>query len=155
MLTATEGVMVEVAVRPAEQPLQFVEPLPGFDHEQRYTFTPIDEHGLLFSLRSVSDPGLRFVLTQAHSFFDDYAPQLTPEVGESLGAADDVDGELDVLVMLTISTGLLEATANLRAPIVVCASTGRALQVVLEDDSLPMQRRLVEPAAALKDAPAH
>ena len=45
--------------------------------------------------------------------------------------------------MLTIPSGLLEATANLRAPIVVSSTTGRAMQVVLDDETLPMQRRLI------------
>lgn len=124
-----------------ERALRFVEPLPGFDSEDDYTLAAIDDRGLLYSLRSVHDPSLRFVLTPPDRFFDDYRPELAPVVAQSLGSggADDVQ----VLVMLTISSGLMEATANMRAPIVVSATTGRAMQVVLDDESLPMQRRLV------------
>lgn len=121
--------------------LQFVEPLPGFDDEDAYTLSAIDDHGLLWSMRSVHAPDLRFVLTPADCFFDDYRPELAPVITESLGSegADD----LEVLLVLTITTALTEATANLRAPIVVSPSTGRAMQVVLDDETLPMQRRLV------------
>lgn len=124
-----------------ERSLRFVEPLPGFDGEGDYTLAAIDDRGLLYSLRSVHDPSLRFVLTPPDRFFDDYRPELAPVVAQALGSGDADD--VEVLVMLTISTGLLEATANMRAPIVVSASTGKAMQVVLDDESLPMQRRLV------------
>jgi flagellar assembly factor FliW len=121
--------------------VRFVEPLPGFDTEDAYTLSAIDDHGLLYSLRSVANPGLRFVLTPPSAFFDDYRPDLPPVLIDSLGSSGQDDVEL--LVMLTISSQLVDATANLRAPIVVSTSTGRALQVVLDDPSLPMQRRLV------------
>ena len=122
------------------QPLLFVEPLPGFADEDQYTITPIDERGLLFSLRSVRDPGLRFVLTPAGAFFPDYRPDLVSAVAGVLGGTD-----IEVLVMLTIGAGLIDATANLRAPVVVCRSTGRAVQVILDDESLPMRELLVRP----------
>ena len=48
-----------------------------------------------------------------------------------------------VLVVLSITSGLHDATANLRAPIVVAPATGRAVQVILEDESLPMRRPLL------------
>ena len=130
---------------PAERAVHLVEPLPGFDDERAYRLAGIDDGGALLSLRSVNRPDLRFVLTPADCFFDDYRPGLTPVIAGSLGAPDLDD--LEVLLMLTISTGLAEATANLRAPIVVSRSTGRAMQVVLDDESLPMRRRLVTPTA--------
>jgi flagellar assembly factor FliW len=121
--------------------VQFVEPLPGFDDRTDYTLAAIDPQGLLYSMRAVNDPDLRFVLTPADCFFDDYAPDLEPVVTEALDLDD--DAEVTVLVMLTISAGLADATANLRAPIVISNATGRAIQAVLDDDTLPMRRPLV------------
>lgn len=123
------------------RPLSFVEPMPGFDDEDRYELSAIDPNGLLYSMRSVRDPQVRFVLTPSNSFFDDYLPDLGPVVAEALG--EDPDGEVQVLLVLTIAGGLADATANLRAPIVISASTGNAMQVVLDDESLPMRRPLV------------
>ena len=122
--------------------LHFVEPLPGFDGEENYTLSAIDPDGVLYSLRSVSHPELRFVLTPANTFFADY----TPDVQAVLEGT--ITGEVDVLLMLTLGAGLSDATANLRAPIAVSATTGQALQVVLEDDSLPMSYPLVPALAA-------
>lgn len=114
------------------QQLRFVEPLPGFPDEDAYTLSPIDSEGVLFSLRSVSFPELRFVLSAAATFFAEYVPELGPLDGV-LGSAD-----VDVLLILTLGSGLADATANLRAPIVVAPSTGKAVQLILEDATLPM-----------------
>lgn len=112
--------------------LHFVEPLPGFGDDDSYTLSAIDPDGLLFSLRSVKHPDLRFVLAPARAFFPEYEPDVS-------GA---LPGEVEVLVMLTLGTGLADATANLRAPIAI-SSQGQAVQVILEDASLPMHRPLL------------
>ena len=117
--------------------LRLVEPLPGFADHERYTLTAIDTHGVLFALRSVRQPDLRFVLTPAGAFFADYQPDVVKAVATVLGSDD-----VDVLLMITLGSGLRDATANLRAPIAVAASTGRAVQVVLDDETLPMREPL-------------
>jgi flagellar assembly factor FliW len=118
--------------------LVFVEPLPGFDDDATFTLSPIDPRGVLYALRSVHNPELRFVLTPPEAFFADYHPEIADEVGVVLGA-----DEVEVLVVLSIVSGLADATANLRAPIVVAPRTGRAVQVILDDDGLPMDRPLL------------
>jgi flagellar assembly factor FliW len=118
--------------------LHFVEPLPGFAGEDEYTLEPIDPRGLLFSLRAVNEPSLRFVLTPADAFFDDYHPDVAGAVAPVLGGED-----ISLLLVLTLGAGLADATANLRAPIAVSASTGRAVQVVIDDETLPMRERIV------------
>ena len=121
----------------------FVEPMPGFDCDTSFTMAPIDPDGVLLSLRSERDASLRFVLTPAECFFDDYRPQLPRTVTDTLGAAE----HLRLLLVLTITAGLADATANMRAPIALAPATGRAVQVVLDDDALAMRRPLV-PAMA-------
>jgi flagellar assembly factor FliW len=120
--------------------VQFVEPMPGFDDEESYALSAIDDHGVLLSMRSTRDPALRFVLTSPEVFFDDYRPELGGVVTQALGASDDED--VRILLILTIGEGLVDATANMRAPIVMSTATGRAIQVVLEDETLPMRRPL-------------
>ncbi len=124
------------------QEISFVEPILGFDGEHAYTLAAIDPQGVLYSLRSVQNPDLRFVVTPAQTFFTDYQPDLARVVSGVLGSDD-----IDVLLVLTIGTGLADATANLRAPIAVATSTGRAVQVVLDDDSLPMRQPLLPRSA--------
>jgi flagellar assembly factor FliW len=131
---------VMTAVPTDAQLLQFVEPMPGFDDEESYVLSAIDDHGVLLSMRSVQNPQLRFVLTSPDVFFEDYRPDLGSVVGDALGSAD--GAQVRTLLILTIGEGLADATANMRAPIVVAPTTGRAIQVVLDDESLPMRRPL-------------
>jgi flagellar assembly factor FliW len=121
--------------------LTFVEPLLGFPDEDAYTVGEVDPDGVLLTLRSVRTPELRFVVTPAEVFFPDYRPALPDVVPAALGA--DGDGDLEVLLILTIGTELSGATANLRAPVVASVRTGTAMQVVLDDESLPMRRPLL------------
>jgi flagellar assembly factor FliW len=117
--------------------VRFIEPLPGFDGED-YTFDPIDERGLLWSLRSVEQPEVRFVLAAAAAFYPDYRPEISDSLAGPLGA-----DEIDLLLVLTIGTGLRDATANLRAPIALARQTGRAVQVIIDDDVFSMREPLV------------
>jgi flagellar assembly factor FliW len=129
------------------QQLQFVEPLPGFPDEHSYVLSAIDDEGILYSLRSVKHPDLRFVLTPAAAFFSEYKPDLGP-LGGVLGSDD-----VDVLLMLTLGKGLADATANLRAPIVVSTATGLGVQLILEDAGLPMHCPILpQDASALMPA---
>lgn len=132
----------------AEQPrrVRFVEPMPGFADDLDFTLSPIDHAGLLHSLRSVRDPGLRFVITPAGAFFADYRDSvgaaLTTPMAGLLGEGRD-GGEIELFLVLTVGAGLADTTANLRAPLVMEPDSGRAVQVILDDDALPMCHPLV------------
>src|SRR3954451_15827600 len=121
--------------------ISFVEPLLGFEEHLGFDLSDIDPAGVLLSLRSRLDPALRFVLTRPERFFADYAPELADVVLEAVGASD--PDTVSVYVILTIPSGLADATANVRAPVIVADDTGRAVQVVLDDESLSMNRPLV------------
>lgn len=122
-----------------------VEPIAGFESDTDYLLSPIDEAGYLASLRSVRDPELRFVLSPAEIFFADYGRTLTQivtaPVADALGTEPDANAQ-QILVILTIGSSLKDTTANLRAPLVVDRATGRAIQVILEDDSFPLRAPL-------------
>jgi len=117
--------------------VRFIEPLPGFEGAD-YTFDPIDHNGLLWSLRSVEQPEIRFVLAAAAAFYPEYRPEISGTLAGPLGA-----DEIDLLLVLTIGTGLRDATANLRAPIALARESGRAVQVILDDEILSMREPLV------------
>lgn len=122
-----------------------IEPLAGFEADTEYTLTRIDEAGMLQSLRSVRDADLRFVISPAEVFFAAYRDSLTEVITAPVAGALGVDrsaADLAMYVMLTIGSSLKDTTANLRAPLVVDRATGRAVQVILEDDSLPLSQPL-------------
>lgn len=121
--------------------ISFVEPLLGFEDHPAFELSDIDPAGVLVSMRSLLDPALRFVLTRPERFFADFDPELAAVVLEMVGASD--RAAVTTYVILTIPTGLADATANVRAPIFVADDTGRAVQVVLDDETLSMNRPLV------------
>lgn len=122
-----------------------IEPMAGFEADIDFTLSPIDDGGVLQSLRSVRDPDLRFVVSPAEVFFAGYRdavqPVITAPVATAL-ATTEADARLRLYVLLTIGSSLVDTTANLRAPLVVDAASGRAVQVILDDSSLPLRHPL-------------
>lgn len=121
--------------------IEMVQPLPGFPDRSRFALVQLDEDGLLCSLSSLDEEGLRFLVVPPAPFFPDYAPVVDDDAVASLGiaSADDVL----VLLVLTAGDSLDSTTANLLAPLLVNTRTRRAQQVILGDGDLPIAAPLV------------
>lgn len=122
----------------------FVQPVLGFPEDKEFLLAAVDSKGLVFTLRSLQHPDLRFVVVPPGHFFPDYQPKIQLDDVTDLGVED--DQEVQVLAIVSVDRSLADATANLMAPIVMSMDTGRAKQVVLPDGDLPMNARLM-PAA--------
>ena len=135
--------------------IEFVEPIPGFPDERTFSLAPLDQDAVLFVLRSLRTPRLRFVVMPPATFFPDYQPAVAAEDVAALGdlsggAVDGADGgdvELQVLVIVSVTDSITDATANLLAPIVLEPVSGRAMQVVLGDARLPLRAPLFASAS--------
>ncbi|GAA1907639.1 flagellar assembly protein FliW [Lapillicoccus jejuensis] len=141
----------EAPVSPAPQQsdiplIELTRPMPGFDDRRRFALVQLDEDGVLCALRSVDDPGLRFLVTPPAPFFPDYAPVVSDEVAAELGVDSPQDALL--LVVLTAGRSLETSTANLLAPLVVNVRTRRAQQVILEGQDYAVAQPLVALGAA-------
>lgn len=73
--------------------------------------------------------------------FPGYAPVVPAAVRGELGLGEAADARVFCLVSVPDGNAA-EATANLRAPVVVASATGRARQVVQSDAAHPLRRRL-------------
>ncbi|RJK92463.1 flagellar assembly protein FliW [Vallicoccus soli] len=111
----------------------------GFPDHRRFALVALDEAGLLYALRSLEDPALRFLVAPPAPFFPDYAPELDDEQAALLGLGSAEDAL--VLVVVTPGASPADATANLLAPVVVNQRTRTAAQVVLDQD-LPLHAPL-------------
>lgn len=133
--------------RPATLPGQitFTAPIPGFEAEREFDVAGLDAHGVLYTLRSRRTPGLRFVVAAPGRFFPDYKPSLMPADVAALGVAD--GDEVMLLVVVTVTDSIADATANLLAPIVIAAGRGTAVQLVLPDADLPLRAPLLSRAS--------
>lgn len=121
--------------------IEMVHPMPGFPAHRGFALVHLDEAGMLYALRSVDDPQLRFLVVPPSTFFPEYAPLLDDLTVADLAieSADDVL----VLLVLTASDSLEATTANLRAPIVINRHSLRACQVVLDEADLALAAPLL------------
>jgi flagellar assembly factor FliW len=126
---------------PGVRPVTLTEPLPGFSGHRDYVLVAADATGLLRWLQAVDPKGPRFLVVPPAPFVPEYAPRLPGSALSELGIASAEEAELFCLV--TVPDGDVKAaTVNLRAPLVVHPSTGRARQVVLTEGGHPIRHAL-------------
>ncbi len=132
-----------VPAPPAALPrrISFTAPIPGFESEREFDVAALDAHGVLYTLRSRRTPDLRFVVAAPGRFFPDYRPSLMPADVAALGVGD--GDEVLLLVVVTVTDSIADATANLLAPIVISSAHGTAVQLVLPDADLPLRAPLL------------
>jgi len=110
-------------------------PMPGFPAHRQFVLVRLNDDGLLYAFTSIEDPELRFLVAPPEPFFPDYAPEIDDEVFKALNTKDPDR----LLVMVVITAGVSETTANLLAPIIVDRDSRRAMQVVLQGTGLPVR----------------
>ena len=121
--------------------IDLVHPMPGFPERSKFALVQLDEDGVLCSLTSLEEEGLRFLVVPPVQFFPDYAPVIDDATAAQLGISSAED--VLVLCVLTAGESLASTTANLAAPVLVNTRTARAAQVVLDDPQLSVATPLV------------
>ena len=126
-----------------EDVLCFPNGLFGFEEEKAFLLLPFHgSGGNLLCLQSVQTPSLAFVAMNPFSLKPDYAPVLTREELELMGARRSQD--LCYYVLCVVREPVSESTVNLKCPIVIHDGTRQAAQVILEDVDYGMRHRLAE-----------
>jgi flagellar assembly factor FliW len=110
-------------------------PMPGFPAHRQFVLVRLNDDGLLYAFTSIEDPELRFLVAPPEPFFPDYAPEIEREVLAALNTKDPDR----LLVMVVITAGVGETTANLLAPIIVDRDSRRAMQIVLTGSGMPVR----------------
>lgn len=118
--------------------LTFADGIPGFEGCQRFALIAADELTPLSCLQGLDAPCPSFLAADPVKLKPDYRPILSEPDRRALGLAE--GDTVTLLVLLTI--GLREVTANLRAPVVINPRTRVGRQVLLEDQSLPVSWRV-------------
>ncbi|MBL8930952.1 MAG: flagellar assembly protein FliW [Kineosporiaceae bacterium] len=139
--------------------LTFVRPLPGFAETTRFALVRLDHaesdadgessdsliadpaDAVIFELRSLEAPDVRFLVAAPNAFFPDYAFDLDEDTVLDLGLASAEDAL--VLVVLTVGADAASTTANLLAPVVVNARNRSAAQVILSGTDWPVRAAVV------------
>ena len=110
-------------------------PMPGFPRHRQFVLVRLNDDGLLYAFTSIEDPELRFLVAPPEPFFPDYAPEIDDEVFAALNTKDPDR----LLLLVVITAGVNETTANLLAPIVVDRDSRRAMQVILNGSGMPVR----------------
>jgi flagellar assembly factor FliW len=120
---------------PAADIITFTAPLLGFDQQREFAVFQTAA-GPLHWLQSTTDKRTCFcVLDPFAAGFDPDLAVSAEDIAE-VGARDATG--VQVLLIVVLDAEPAKMTANLRAPILRCAATGKAKQVVLDDPRLPM-----------------
>ena len=121
--------------------IEFLSPMMGLTDHTRFELEPLDDNGILFTMRATDDPDLRLILADPMAFYPDYEPTIDGEMAKALDLSSEEDGA--VLAVVNPRGGLEEATVNLMAPVVVNHKSHRAAQAVLAGSDLPMDAPLI------------
>ena len=158
-LRGSEAAQEGVAVRHDVPELAFVRPLLGFPDLSRFVLVRLGDHAdddgsrttddrpddsdesVLYELRSIEQPEVRFLVAVPTAFFDHYTFELDEAACSELGLSD--AAEALVLVVLTIGDNSASTTANLLAPVIINARTRWAAQVILSGTDWPVRAAVV------------
>lgn len=121
--------------------IDFVRPIPGFPEQSRYVLTRVADDGLLYVLRSLDQPAVRFLVIAPMPFFPYYEPEIDDAALELLDVHD--AARLLVLLMVTVGDAAADATVNLLAPIVIDQVSRRAVQVFLSEADFSLRAALM------------
>lgn len=122
--------------------------IPGFNESKRFCILEMEEPDSPFKwLHDIDNTDVCLLITDPYSFFADYKPQINQATIDELGIKN-VTKELTIFTIVKIARGGKEAFTNLRAPVVVNASTKKARQVILENDEYDIKTRLFSQAEA-------
>ncbi|MFK3833744.1 flagellar assembly protein FliW [Microbacterium sp. NPDC087868] len=124
-------------IESAARVIEFTSPMLGLAPYTTFTLESIEGADGLYALRA-TDAEVRLFVVEAPFVDRAYAPKVPASVRAEVGASAD-----DALRMLVVANPGDEGVhVNLRAPIVVHPGNGRAVQVILEDQTYPIRSLL-------------
>ena len=123
--------------------ITFVRPMPGFESLSRFALVDLgseDELAVVYELRSLDEPEVRFLVAVPGAFFPDYEISLDDEVCAELSLTD-ADDALVLTVLTSSPTGgdQTQLTANLLAPVVINGRNRSAAQIILSGTDWPVR----------------
>jgi flagellar assembly factor FliW len=117
--------------------VEFAHPLPGLNPHTFFALEPLEGTAGIYALRAKS-ADVRLFLLDVSSGDYGYEPPLNAGTRAEIAA----ESNDDVRVLLVANPSDDGIYLNLRAPILVHRSTGRASQLILEDQKYPIRQLL-------------
>jgi flagellar assembly factor FliW len=109
----------------------------GFGRLRRFVLLIHDDQTPLWWMQSVDDPAIAFVVINPRIVKPDYTPALQKEDLDFLDIRNEED--IALLSIVTVRPQPLRITANIRAPLLINATSRTGNQIVLENTDYPIQ----------------
>ena len=128
-----------------EKIIHFESGIMGFEEYKDFTilYDSEAEKKPFFSwLQGVTEKWLAFPVVNPLNVIKDYNPVVEEALLEPLGELKDED--IVLFVLATIPKNVREASVNMKAPIIVNAANGKAIQVILEKGNYSIKHKIIE-----------
>lgn len=120
----------------------FDEGIPGFMDLHRFTVINDGSNTFISYLQSLEEVNVCFIMIPPILAMKDYEIELSDSTVNKLQIEKPEDVKL--YVILTIPASFKDATANLKAPIVVNTNNNKAVQEILDDERYSIRHRIVK-----------
>ena len=90
----------------------------------------------------MTEKSLAFPVVNPLNVIKDYNPVVEDVLLEPLGELKDED--IVLLVFATIPKNVKDASVNMKAPVIVNAANGKAIQVILEKGDYKIKHKIIE-----------
>ena len=128
-----------------EKIIHFESGIMGFEEYKDFTilYDSEAEKKPFFSwLPCVTEKWLAFPVVNPLNVIKDYNPVVEEALLEPLGELKDED--IVLLVFATIPKDIKETSVNMKAPVIVNAANGKAIQVILEKGNYSIKHKIIE-----------
>ena len=122
-------------------------------------FPELTKFALIHDIEKGNQGGIRWMQSMQETNFampvidplsvkDDYKPEVDDELLATIGG---IDGDILVLVTITVPSDLKKMSVNLKAPIVINVSERKAVQIILDGDEYQVKFPVYEIIKAKKE----
>lgn len=131
--------MGEIEINPQDI-INFEHGLPGFEYEKAFVLLPIEENSVFQILQSIQTEDLAFIITSPYTVTTNYNFDLDEATVHALDIQN--VNEVAVFTIVSLKDTLAQSTVNLKAPIVLNTTNGKAKQVILDSEEFEIRHQI-------------
>lgn len=134
IMTIKTKVFGEVEIE-KDKIIHFPSGIIGFPELTDFTLLHDQEKGIgaIHWLQSVQEPGFAMPVMDPLLVMPEYNPEVDDELIKNIGEL--IEGELLVLVTVTVPSDLTKMTVNLKGPVIINAAERKACQIIVEGEA--------------------
>ena len=127
-----------------EKIIHFENGVLGFEDYKEYTILYDNEKEKSFFswLQSIEESSLAFPIVNPFNVVENYNPQINDDMLESIGGIQDED--IVVFLMATIPEDVKQASVNMKAPLIINASSRKGVQIIVEGQEYEIKHKLLK-----------